>query len=62
MTLSGFFWMLADIIEWTFQIFEIIGGMFNVAVICVGFIGLFFWLNTQRKFNEDAARNPEKLK
>lgn len=54
---------LGDFILWTTDIlFENVGNMFNTAVIVLGFVGLFFWLNTQRKFNEKAANNPDQLK
>lgn len=62
MTLAGFFYGIADIFQWTFQIFEIIGNSFNYTLIVVGFIGLFFWLNKQRKFNIEAENNPDQRK
>ena len=62
MTLAGFFYMLADVFQWTFQIFEMIGNSFNYSLIVLGFIGLFFWLNKQRKFNVDAENNPDQRK
>jgi len=62
MTLTGFFNFLGDIFLWTFQIFEIIGNSFNYSLIVLGFIGLFFWLNKQKKFNEIAEHDPDQLK
>ena len=62
MTLAGFFYTLADIFQWTFQIFEIIGNSFNYSLIVLGFIGLFYWLNKQRKFNIEAEHNPDQRK
>jgi hypothetical protein len=54
---------LGDLILWTTEIiFENVGNMFNTAVIILGFVGLFFWLNTQKKFNEKALNNPDQLK
>jgi hypothetical protein len=54
---------LGELILWSTEIlFENVGNMFNTAVIVLGFVGLFFWLNTQRKFNEKAANNPDQLK
>jgi hypothetical protein len=54
---------LGDLILWSTEIiFENVGNMFNTAVILLGFVGLFFWLNTQRKFNEKASNNPDQLK
>jgi hypothetical protein len=54
---------LGELILWSTEIlFENVGNMFNTAVIVLGFVGLFFWLNTQRKFNEKAANNPDQMK
>ena len=59
MTLSDIFWGIGDIFQWTFQIFEVIGNSFNYFLIAVvGFGGLFYWLNLQRKFNAKAANDP----
>lgn len=54
---------LGDLILWTTEIiFENVGNMFNTAVIILGFVGLFFWLNTQKKFNAKALNNSDQLK
>ena len=54
---------LGDFILWTTEIlFENVGNMFNNAVIVLGFIGLFYWLNWQKKFNQEAENNPNQLK
>lgn len=42
--------------------FEHIGDMVNFGFISLGFIGLFYWLNLQKKFNEKAAKDPHQLK
>jgi len=62
MTLSEIFNGIGDIFLWTFQMFEMIGNKFNYALIVVGFIGLFIWLNKQRKFNAAAENDPDQLK
>lgn len=54
---------LGDLISWTTEIiFENVGNMFNTAAIILGFVGLFFWLNTQKKFNAKALNNSDQLK
>lgn len=54
---------LGDLISWTTEIiFENVGNMFNTAAIILGFVGLFFWLNIQKKFNAKALNNPDQLK
>lgn len=62
MSTSVVFQALADLFQWTFQIFEVIGNSFNYAVIVLGFIGLFYWLNYQAKFNKQAKNNPNQIK
>jgi hypothetical protein len=54
---------LGDFILWTTAIlFENVGNMFNYSMIVLGFIGLFYWLNLQKKFNQEAENNPNQLK
>ena len=62
MTLAEFFFGLGDLFQWTFQIFELIGNLFNYTLIALGFFGLFYWLNKQKQFNMKAENNPEQLK
>lgn len=42
--------------------FEIIGDIMNWLLILLGFFGLFYWLNIQKKLNDKAANNPNQLK
>ena len=62
MSTSIVFQGIADLLQWTFQIFEVIGNSFNYSVIVLGFIGLFYWLNYQAKFNAEAENNPNQIK
>jgi uncharacterized membrane protein len=62
MSSSDFFYGIADFLTWTFGFFEWIGNKFNYSMIVLGFVGLFYWLNTQRKLNDKAANDPSKLK
>lgn len=64
MTLSGFFFGIADFMQlpFTFLQADMIGNIFNYSCIVLGFLGLFFWLNMQRKFNAAAESDPGKLK
>ena len=54
MNSTDFFFLLGDIFQWTFQIFEIIGNAFNYFLIILGFGGFFYWMNIQRKLNNAA--------
>ena len=51
MNSTDFFFLLADIFQWTFQIFEIIGNSFNFFLLICGFGGFFYWMNIQRRLN-----------
>lgn len=53
---SSVFYAIADLLTWTFGIFEMIGNTFNYSLIVLGFIGLFYWLNLQKKFNDKAKK------
>ncbi len=54
---------IGDVLLWsTAVVFENVGNLFNNAVIVLGFIGLFYWLNLQRKFNKEAENNPDQIK
>lgn len=63
MSLTDFWWGVGDILEWSVaSVFDIVGNLFNNLVIIVGFVGLFIWLNKQRKFNAAAEANPDQIK
>lgn len=60
MTLSSIFWGIADFSQSVlFVPFEHVGNIFNYAcIIFLGFGGLFYWLNFQRKANAAAKNDP----
>ena len=46
---------VAKFIEWTFETILVpISSPFNMSVIALGFIGLFFWLRLQKKYDDKA--------
>ena len=51
MTLNGFFRGIGDFMQWVFISLQqdMIGNMLNYSFIVLGFIGLFYWLNYQKK-------------
>ena len=62
MSSTDIFWAIGDFLTWTFGIFEVIGNSFNYLLLAVGFVGMLYWLNWQRKFNQQAENNPDQLK
>jgi hypothetical protein len=42
--------------------YDNIGNMFNYSVIVLGFFGLFYWLRTQKKLSDKAAKDPNQIK
>ena len=62
MSSSTFFYGIADFLQWTFGFFEFVGNKFNYSLIVLGFVGLFYWLNTQKKLNNKASNDPNQLK
>lgn len=64
MTLSDIFWGIGDFAQSVLFIpFEHVGNILNYTfLIVLGFGGLFYWLNWQRKFNAEAKNNPNVIK
>jgi hypothetical protein len=44
-----------------FIFYDNVGNIFNYSCIVLGFVGLFYWLNLQRKFDAAAKNDPNKL-
>jgi len=44
-----------------FILYDNVGNVFNYSCVVLGFVGLFYWLNLQKKFNERAKNDPNKL-
>lgn len=65
MTLDSLFRGIGDILQWTFNFLQDdfwLTKTMNTGVILLGFVGLFYWLNWQRKFNAQAESNPDQRK
>ena len=41
---------------------EMIKWTMNYGILALGFVGLFYWLSIQKKFNEQASNDPQRLK
>ncbi|MEX2484654.1 MAG: hypothetical protein WED10_08845 [Brumimicrobium sp.] len=57
-----FEWLGDFILMITAFVFDNIGNIFNDALLILGFVGLFYWLNYQRKYNAEAKRSPDQIK
>jgi predicted negative regulator of RcsB-dependent stress response len=62
MSSTKVFYAISDFLTWTFGFYENVGNIFNYSLIVLGFVGLFYWLNWQKKFNENAKNDPNHLK
>ena len=65
MTLDGIFRGIGDVLEASFVLLQDDMGfttLFNTGCIILGFVGLFYWLNLQRKFNAQAENSSEQRK
>jgi hypothetical protein len=62
MSSSTFFYGIGDFMQFLFGFFEIVGDVFNWTLIILGFVGMFYWLNWQKKFNDKAAKDPNQIK
>ncbi len=65
MTLYDLFWGIGDFLYWTFQLLQNdfwLTSFVNYGAILLGFGGLLYWLNLQKKFNAQAESDPNQLK
>jgi len=62
MSSTPFFQALADFFQWSFQFYDWVGDKVNYSFILLGFFGLFYWLITQKKLSDKAAKDPNQLK
>ena len=65
MTLDGFFRELGDLFQLSFNLLEAdmgITAIMNYGLLILGFVGLLYWLNWQKKFNNQAEGNSDQLK
>jgi hypothetical protein len=55
MSSSTIFYAIADFMgNYGFAPLEWIGNIFNYACIVLGFFGMFYWLNLQKKYTQKA--------
>ena len=65
MSSSDFFWGLGDLLETVLMPLDAdwgITSIMNTGILLLGFVGLGFWLNQQRKFNAEAEADPNQRK
>lgn len=56
--MTEFLYSLGDFFMWLFEnTLEPLGNLPNWSFIVLGFIGMFIWLNMQKKFNAEAKAN-----
>lgn len=59
--MNNFWYSLGDLLNGAW-FYDNIGNIFNYSCIILGFVGLFYWLNLQKKFNDKAANDPNQIK
>lgn len=59
MTSTDVIYLIADLAQTSFVIFEIIGNGFNNLLILCGFAGFAYWMNFQRKASKKATVSTE---
>ncbi len=55
--MTDFIYWLNDALNAFFNVFEKLGNIPNYIFIVLGFVGLFYWLNLQKKFNKKAQES-----
>lgn len=53
--MNNFWYALGDLLNGAW-FYDNIGNIFNYSCIVLGFFGLFYWLNIQKKLSDKAAR------
>lgn len=59
--MNSFWWTLGKILNGGW-FYDNIGDIANWIFIGVGAFGMLFWLNWQRKFNQQAEKDPNQIK
>lgn len=62
MSSTPFFQAIADFLQWSFQFFDWVGDKANYSFILLGAFGMIYWLLTQKKLSDKAAKDPNQLK
>lgn len=57
--MADFLYWLKDVFYGFFGLLEKLGNIPNYAFIALGFVGLFYWLNLQKKYNKKAQDTGE---
>lgn len=52
--MTHFIYWLGDVFYAFFGLLKNLGNIPNYAFIALGFVGLFYWLNLQKKYNKKA--------
>lgn len=60
--MTKFFYGIGDASYWFFDLFEELGNLPNIALTVLSFVLLFWWMKLQKKYNDEAATNPDQLK
>jgi hypothetical protein len=61
MSSTQIWWSIGKVLNGAW-FYDNIGDIANYSFILLGFFGLFYWLYNQKKFNDQAAKNPNQLK
>jgi predicted negative regulator of RcsB-dependent stress response len=62
MSSTTVFYNLDDIFQSIFLFYDNVGNLVNDALLLLGFVGFFIWMNYQRKFNKQAQENSNQIK
>lgn len=65
MSSTEIFWGIGDFLTAVLTPLDADWGLtsiMNTGIVLLGFVGLFYWLTRQKKFNDQAASNPDQRK
>ena len=55
MSWTDIIYSIGDLFRWAFGFFEFVQNHFNNVLLLLGFFGFAYWMNIQRKYNENTG-------
>ena len=60
--MNSVFYALDDMFQSFFVLYDKVGNLANYSFLLLGFVGFFIWMKYQKKYNDEAANDPNQIK
>lgn len=60
--MNSVFYALDDMFQSFFVLYDKVGNLANYSFLILGFVGFFIWMKYQKKYNDEAANDPNQIK